>query len=380
MNWWSGRQLSHAALFWPALLAASAAEATRMAAQILADGGEQHGQPPSAEPLGATPSETVLDIKAVRLRDYGAGPGTVAGRATLICTPLALHGAAVADLAPGHSLVAALRGAGIGRLYLAEWRSATKDMAFLGIDDYLALLNVLIDRIGGEVDLIGLCQGGWLALVYAARFRAKVRKLVMAGAPVDLAAQPSDLSRLAEATPLSVFQGFVTAGEGRVLGHTVSAFWGSEWLGADDACRALQVCDPAATPDFAALAAAFEAWNAWTIDLPGIYYLEVIEKLYKHNELAEGRFTALGERIDLARLRTPIYCLAGETDQVVAPQQALAVRRLVATAPDQLRAAVVPGGHLSLFMGRQTLGEAWPAIVRWLGDDGAADTISAAAS
>ena len=84
---------------------------------------------------------------------------------TLLCTPLALHGAAVADLAVGHSLVAALRGAGIERLFMVDWRSASVQMRFLGIDDYLADLNVLVDHLGGLVDLVGLCQGGWLSLV-----------------------------------------------------------------------------------------------------------------------------------------------------------------------------------------------------------------------
>ena len=63
-------------------------------------------------------------------------------------------------------------------------------MRFLGIDDYLSALNVAVDQIGGKVDLVGLCQGGWMALVYAARFPAKVRKLVLAGAPVDIRAAP----------------------------------------------------------------------------------------------------------------------------------------------------------------------------------------------
>jgi pimeloyl-ACP methyl ester carboxylesterase len=65
---------------------------------------------------------------------------------------------------------------------MADWRSASADMRFLGIDEYLADLNVLVDGVGGLVDLIGLCQGGWLSLVYAGRFPAKVRKLIMAGA------------------------------------------------------------------------------------------------------------------------------------------------------------------------------------------------------
>src|SRR6202022_584988 len=86
------------------------------------------------------------------------------------------------------------RGAGIERLFVADWRSASADMRFLGIDEYLADLDVLVDHVGGLVDLVGLCQGGWLSLVYAGRFPAKVRKLVMAGAPVDIAAQQSGLS------------------------------------------------------------------------------------------------------------------------------------------------------------------------------------------
>src|SRR5262249_58186098 len=98
----------------------------------------------------------------------------------------ALHRALVADCAPGHSIVATLRSSGLERLYVADWRSAAPDMRFLSIDSYLAELNVAIDQIGPPVDLVGLCQGGWLSLLYAARFPEKVRRLVLVGAPVDL--------------------------------------------------------------------------------------------------------------------------------------------------------------------------------------------------
>ena len=86
---------------------------------------------------------------------------------------------------------------------MTDWRSASPDMRFLAIDNYLADLNVLVDELGGYVDLIGLCQGGWLALTYAALFPLKVRKLVLAGAPIDVAAGTSRLSRLAHDTPLA---------------------------------------------------------------------------------------------------------------------------------------------------------------------------------
>lgn len=364
MNWLSGRQVSQAAFFWPALWAASAGEAARVTAQFMAGAALPEADPAPREPQGATPSTRVLDLRAVRLHAYD-DPGRV-GVPALICAPLALHGAVVADLAPNHSLVAALRGAGVGPLFLADWRSATADMAFLGIDDYLATLNVLVDHIGGPVDLIGLCQGGWLSLVFAARFPEKVRRLVIVGTPVDPMAQPSELSTMARATPLSVFQGFVEAGRGRVLGRTIAGFWGADALDPVDVCRALQVPDsPAAVRDIA-LAAAFDAWNGWTIDLPGTYYIEVIDKLYKHNDLVDGRFVALGQAVDLSRLRLPIYALAGADDDVVAPAQVLAVSRLVGTPPENLRCVTVPGGHLSLFMGRATLEGPWRDIAAWL--------------
>ena len=148
------------------------------------------------EPEGATPSRTALELHIVKLRDFGMAES---GVPTLLCTPLALHGGAVADLAAGHSLVAALRDAGIERLFMADWRSATAELRFLGIDDYLAGLNVLVDELGGLVDLVGLCQGDWLSLVYAGRFPAKVRKLVMAGAPIDIDARQSELSEIGRA-------------------------------------------------------------------------------------------------------------------------------------------------------------------------------------
>lgn len=333
-----------------------------MAASFLELSGETGGDSDAKEPRGATPGRIALELHAVRLRDFSTADS---GVPVLLCPPLALHGAAIADLATGHSLVAALRGAGIERLLMADWRSAGADMGFLGIDEYLAELNVIVDCIGGPVDLIGLCQGGWLSLLYAGRFPAKVRRLVMAGAPVDIAARPSRLSEIAGATPLMMFQGLVHLGNGRVIGRSVARFWGNG-TGASDISEALQTLAPIGSPEFSRLEAIFKNWNSWVLDLPGKYYLEVIEKLYRRNELAGGNFVALGQKIDLSRLQLPIYLLAGSADDVVAPEQLLAVEHLVATPAEHLRHDIAPSNHLGLFMGRQTLEEYWPKIARWM--------------
>jgi poly(3-hydroxyalkanoate) synthetase len=88
-------------------------------------------------------------------------------------------------------------------------------------------------------------------------------------------------------------------------------------------------------------------------DLPGRYYLEVVERLYLGNQLATGRFTALGRRIDLSGVKLPIYLLVARDDHVVAPAQILAVEQLVGTPPATIRRAIAPCGHLGLFIVRE---------------------------
>src|SRR5664280_1724305 len=251
----TGRQDPRLGFMWPAFAAASASEFAGLLAKRFVNLAMGEGDGPAArEPKWTTPNTIALELKTVRLRDFTTAQN---GIPTLLCAPFALHGAAVADLAPGHSLVAALRGAGLRRLFVADWRSANADMRFLGIDDYLADLNVLIDQLGGMVDLVGLCQGGWMSLLYAARFPMKVRKLVLAGAPIDIAAGQSGLSALVDASPLALFHESVKLGDGRVLGHKVLNLWGPEILDAEDIHQLLQTPEQIGSPAFAALEAIF---------------------------------------------------------------------------------------------------------------------------
>src|SRR6267154_239260 len=129
MDRYPGDQFPYAAFFWPALAAASAAETwSSIAANFLGFSGDAGDDHTAREPEGATPSKIALELPAVRLRDLTMAHS---GVPTLLCRLLALHGAAVADLAAGHSLVAAIRDAGIGRLFMADWRSASLDMRCL---------------------------------------------------------------------------------------------------------------------------------------------------------------------------------------------------------------------------------------------------------
>jgi poly(3-hydroxyalkanoate) synthetase len=354
---------SNAAFIWPALLAASASEmAARFAKQFtsLAIGSEGETPPP---PQWTTPHRVALKLKTVGLRDFATSSDCPP---CLLCTPYALHGSTLSDLAAGYSLVAALRDAGATNLFVTDWQSASSEMRYLGIDDYLADLNVLVDEIGAPVDLIGLCQGGWMALVYAARFPGKVRKLVLAAAPVDTKATPSVLSTLADGTAMEVFREVVRLGDGLVLGNRVLKLWGPGAVEAEEIRQLLESEEAHGSPAFARLEAAFRDWYARTVDLPGRYFLETVEKLYKRNAIAAGTFEALGKLTELKKIVAPLFLFAARYDELVTSPQLFAVERLVGTPPPQIRKLTADCRHLGLFMGKRILREMWPSIVDWL--------------
>src|SRR6185437_15666358 len=120
-------QFPYAAFFWPAILASSAGRtASSMAAYFLGLSDEAGDRAPN-EPERPTSSRIALELQTVRLHDFSIVKD---GVPTLLCTPLALHGMAIADLVAEHSLVATLCGAGIERLFMIDWRSASAEMRF----------------------------------------------------------------------------------------------------------------------------------------------------------------------------------------------------------------------------------------------------------
>ncbi|MBB4259460.1 MULTISPECIES: alpha/beta fold hydrolase [unclassified Bradyrhizobium] len=309
-----------------------------------------------------TPSTVALELATMRLRDCSQ---TQSGQPALVCAPYALHRALIADFAPGHSVVQSLQTGGIDRVYLTDWRSATPDMRYLSIDSYLGDLNVAIDEIGAPVDLVGLCQGGWLSLLYASRFPAKVRRLVLVGAPVDLSIE-SSLCRLTRNAPEMVYDQLVVRGGGNVRGEEMLRFW-SKAPNRDDIVTALQ--RDLSDEEGAALLARFDRWNAETLDLPGKYYLEIVNRIFRENQIASSSFVALGRTVDPRDVKAPVFLMAGLDDEVVPAAQALATAGLLGTAPAFIAAASEPSNHLGLFMGARTHAHAWPRIAAWLRDD-----------
>jgi len=170
------------------------------------------------------------------------------------------------------------------------------------------------------------------------------------------------------AVPQQAFEQMVQQGDGLVSGEHMLKLWNLPF-NQHDVEAVLQRNLGDGSGEARRLLDRFERWDRATLDLPGTYYLEVTDQVFRQNQIARGRFVALGHRIDLAEVRVPVFLLAGEDDIVVPRDQAFATARLLGTRSARLERASEPCGHLSLFMGRKVLSHSWRRVARWLQAD-----------
>ena len=328
-------------------------------------------------PRWAHPAPVIRQWPLARLRDYSSG-GTAENPAsrdqvpTLVLPPQAGHDSCIVDFAPGQSQLLTLREAGLHRLFCLDWVGATEDTADCSIEDYLALLADTVELLGGRLNLVGDCQGGWLAVIYAALHPEQVNTLTIAGAPVDCHAGGSAIrdwtgllglaGRLGGPGPLAPYEAMVALGGGvqrganQLLGFKLLEP-AAEWQ------RELALLGHIRDPEYVARHVEFTNWFEWVQDVPGAFYLWIVEHLFQNNELAEGTLTISGQRVDLGRIDCPLFLIAGRTDHITPAEQVWALAERVATPAGAVHRELVDAGHLGLFMGRVPLREHWAPIM-----------------
>lgn len=349
--------------FWPMALAeALAMEGSELLAKNLSFIEEEIRIFEERRPDPASPNVVRLDLRTMVLRDYGR-PG---GIPTLVDAPYAGHSAAIADYHVGQSLVETLLANGNGHVALTDWKSASDDMKDLEIDNYLEEMVVAIDDLGGRVNLVGLCQGGWVSTMIAARFPDKVNALVLAGSPIDTDAGDGPLKKMVHQYPTSFYEELVALGGGLMRGKFMLQGWKNMHPEEHYIHEHVDLYEHIDDPVYLAKKETFEAWYENPIDLPGRWYLQAITQLFKENRLAKGEFVGLGRKLDLGAVTCPLYLLAGAADDITTKEQVLNAANYVGTPRDRIVAKTVPGGHIGLFMGASTLKNHWPEVGRWI--------------
>ena len=299
--------------------------------------------------------------------DASAGQSTSAVVVpTLVLPPQAGHSSQVVDFSPAQSQLDVIAAAGLSRVYALDWRPATTATRGVTITDYLDVIDRSIRRMGGRANVVGNCQGGWLAAIYAALHPERVHSLTLAGSPIDFHAGESVIASstrvLTAAFGLAPYKALVAVGGGNMPGRAVRTNF-IAIQPQSEVARQLQLLENIDDGAHVERYRVFEDWFKHTQDIPGAFYLWLVEHLFHRNELISGDLVIDGRRVDLGAITCPLFLLAGSTDHITPPPQLFAAAGAAGTPAEQITMRTATGGHLGLFMGRDALREDWPPML-----------------
>jgi poly(3-hydroxybutyrate) depolymerase len=315
-------------------------------------------------PSWSTPHKVVAQWPVARLRDFST-PADRPVSPTLLLPPQAGHDSCIVDFAPGQSQIQVAQRAGLHRLWSLDWVGATAETRDAGISDYIEVLDATTDMIGEPVNLVGDCQGGWLAAIYAALRPQRVRTLTLAGAPIDFHAGESlihDWVRVLDWDGQLSFYRLMTTMSGGVLPGQVLLGGFIALAPEAEIDRQLQLLGHLDDSEHVARYQAFEDWFKHTQPIPGRFYLWIVRHLFRDNALIRGDLHVDGVRVDLGRIDCPLFLVAGSRDHITPAPQVFALAAAAATPDELVHRRTADAGHLGLFTGHHALDAHWPEV------------------
>jgi poly(3-hydroxybutyrate) depolymerase len=317
-------------------------------------------------PQWASDQRVVRRSRLTRLRDFTPARADEVVP-TLVLPPQAGHDSCIVDYSHGQSQMQTILAAGLERLYALDWIGVTQETKDATITDYLAEVHAAVQEAGHghSVNLVGDCQGGWLAAIYAALHPENINTLTIAGAPIDFHAGDAVIHesvRTLSDDDLSFFRALVAQGDGVLKGEFLLG--GFIVIRPDNEVgKQLQLLANVRDAHHVERYRAFEDWFKHTQDIAGPFYLWLVEHLFRDNELIAGTLRIGDEAVDLGRIDCPVNLRAGAIDHITPPEQVFALADAVATPAGRITQRTTSGGHLGLFMGTEALRDHWPVVM-----------------
>lgn len=316
-------------------------------------------------PLGPTPSDTVWQEGKAHVRRYRREQPASLGPPVLLFLGLVSR-SYVFDLWKGNSYVQRLMDAGF-EVFVLDWGVPDEEDAVNTLETYVsgylprALRAVLRETGADEVNMIGYCMGGDLALLgLAADPGLPVRNLVTMATPIDYSHLSSiaDPLRDGRIKPEALFDE-----TGNVPAGTMGTFFTLRKPTAD-LVQYANLWQNLWDDEYMEGWQAMGRWTREQIPFPGAVFAELVEQWLRDNAFLHDRLRVGGRRVSLSNIRIPTLAAIAERDEIV-PEAAAApiTDRLTGTHVDVLS---LDAGHASLTTGRKAAKVTVPRILEWL--------------
>ena len=267
----------------------------------------------------------------------------------------------ILDLQEDRSFLRNLALAGC-EVYILDWGHPTQADRF---DDFGDLVNLYMDSFVdaildrhdlSAINLLGICQGGVLSLLYAAMHPEKVRNLVTCVTPVDFHADKHDdrVDRgfmnvwARNLTPEDV--DLMVDALGNIPGEVGGAMFSIMTPFRSLAKYNLTLMEVGQDRDKLLYFLRMEQWLADRPAHSGAAGRQWLKDLYQSNKLVRGELVLGGERVDLKAVTMPVLNIYTETDHIIPAPSSKALRGAVGT--EDYTEAALAGGHIGLFVAR----------------------------
>lgn len=270
------------------------------------------------------------------------------------------------DLQPDRSLVQQLQANGLD-VYMIDWGYPTRFEHHLTLDDYVSgfiddCANVVRKQAGlQKINLLGVCQGGTFATIYAALFPKKVQNLITIATPIDFSVKDGLLFQWAKDLNVNAVVDS--------YGIVPSDFLNAGFVMLKPFARLQKYMGAFQTLDDDTKFQNFLRMEQWIFDSPGQpgeCYRQFITDLYQENKLIKGTLRLGKKSVNLKNITMPLMNIFASDDHIVPHSATKALNKFVGTKDNILYE--IPGGHIGIFVGSKAQKELAPAIAAWLSE------------
>jgi len=252
----------------------------------------------------------------------------------------------ILDLSPKNSMVNYLTGLG-HTVFMISWKNPTAEDREITMDDYiehgvLAALDAVTTVVPKhKVHAVGYCIGGTLLAIASAllagREDDRLASATIFAGQTDFS-EPGELSVFISPAQLAMLEAVMWKSgvlESRQMGGAFAMLRTFDLLWAPTISTYLKG-ERAGLNDLM-------AWNADGTRMAYRMHTDYLYQLYLNNDLAEGRYVAMGEKVSLSDITVPMFVVGTETDHVAPWHSVYKTGKLVRSSDYNF--CLTSGGH-----------------------------------
>jgi len=299
------------------------------------------------ENIATAPGKVVFRNRLIELLQYNPTTTEVYQRPLLIFPPW-INKFYILDLRPENSFIRWLVDQGY-TVFVVSWANPDSELAQMGFEDYMregifAALDAVKDATGIEdPNCVGYCIGGTLLAATLAYMAVKkdhrVHSATFWAAQTDFS-DAGDLSVFVDEAQLEALE--------EQMKHAGGVLDGAKMAGTFNMLRANDLIWSFVINNYmlgkAPMPFDLLYWNSDTTRMPEKLHLSYLRQCYKDNALAMGKMTLDGVRLDLSKVKVPVYLQSAREDHIAPANSVFKATKLFG---GPVRFIVAGSGHIA---------------------------------